>query len=90
MAQPLEYEQLSYNGGDGAQVGRTSTDLIGFWGATPVSRYVGVGAASTYVAHGQSTATASTYGLNSLNAVTSLVLQVSTMTVALRNAGLID
>ena len=90
MAQPLEYEQVTYNGGDGAQVGRTSTDVVGFWGATPVTRYVGVGAASTYVSHGQSTATASTYGLNSLNAVTSLVLQVSTVTAALRAAGIID
>ena len=90
MSQPLEYEQVSYNADDGAQLGRTSTDLVGFWGKTPVARYVGVGAASTYVSHGQSTATASTYGLNSAAAVTSLVLQVSTITTALRNAGLID
>ena len=90
MAQPLEYEQLSYNGGDGAQVPRTSTDLLGFWGATPTTRYVGAGAASTYLSHGQSTATASTYGLDSAAAVTSLVLQVSTITRALRNCGLID
>lgn len=90
MPQPLEYEQLSYNAPDGAQVGRLSTDLVGFWGATPITRYVGVGAASTYVSHGQSTATASTYGLDSAAAVTSLVLQVSTITRALRNAGLID
>jgi len=90
MAQTLEYEQLSYNAPDGSQVGRASTETIGFWGATPVTRYVGAGAASTYVVHGQSTATASTYGLNSANAVTSLVLQVSTITAALRACGIID
>lgn len=88
--QPLEYEQVTYNAPDGAQVGRLSTDLIGFWGKTPVVQYVGAGAASTYISHGQSTATASTYGLDSAAAVTSLVLQVSTITQALRNCGLIN
>ena len=38
MAQPTEYEQLTYNAPDGAQFGRTSTDLISFYGATPVVR----------------------------------------------------
>jgi len=83
-------EQVTYNGPDGATFGNTSTDTISFYGATVRSRYVGVGAASTYLSHGQSTATASTYGLDSAAAVTSLVLQVSTLTVALRNIGLID
>lgn len=87
MAQPLEYEQLSYNGGDGAQLPRTSSDLLGFWGATPVSRYVGVGAASTYLT---TTNTTAVFGFDSNAAVTSLIRQVSTITVALRNAGLID
>ena len=83
-------EQVTYNGPDGATMGATSTETISFYGATVRSRYVGVGAASTYVVHGQSTDTASSYGLNSAAAVTSLVLQVSTLTVALRNIGLID
>lgn len=38
MAQPTEYEQVSYNAPDGAQFGRTSTELIAFYGATPVAR----------------------------------------------------
>lgn len=38
MAQPLEYEQAFYNAPDGGQVGKTSTDKIGFWGTTPVAR----------------------------------------------------
>ena len=89
MAQPLEYEQAGYNAPDGLQMGRTSSDLLGFYGTTPIVRYASVGSASTYLSHGQSTATASTYGLDSAAAVTSLVLQVSTLTVALRNLGLI-
>lgn len=89
--QPLEYENLSYNAPDGARFGNTSTDLIGFYGATPIARnsLPTPGAASTYVDVGQSTATATTYGLNSAAAVTSLIYQVSTITVCLRNLGLI-
>lgn len=87
--QPLEYESLSYNAPDGCQMGRTSTELIGFYGATPIVRPANVGAASTYVVYSQSTATATTFGLDSANAVTSLIYQVSTLTVAMRNLGLI-
>lgn len=91
MAQPLEYEQAGYNGPDGLQVGRTSSDLIAFYGVAPITRGTNPtpGAASTYTPVGQSTASASTYGLNSLDAVTSLVYQVSTLTVCMRNLGLI-
>jgi hypothetical protein len=89
MSQPLEYEQVTYNASDGAQMGRTSTELIGFYGAVPQSQYALVGAASTYASFQQSTASASTWGFASAAAVTSLVYQVSTLTVALRNLGLI-
>ena len=86
----MPVEQLGYNGPDGMTMGSASTETISFYGATVVSRYVGVGAASTYVTHNQSSASASTWGFNSEAAVTSLILQVSTITVALRNLGLID
>ena len=86
----MPVEQLTYNSPDGATMGASSTEPISFYGATVRTRYVGVGAASTYLSHGQSTGTATTYGLDSAAAVTSLVLQVSTLTVALRNIGLID
>lgn len=84
----MAVEQLSYNGPDGATLGSASTETISFYGATPVGRYVGVGAASTYLA--TTAVTTSCAGLTSAAAVTSLVLQVSTITVALRNLGLID
>lgn len=85
MAQPLQYEQVTYNTSSGAQVNRLSTYALGFYGATPVTRYVGVGAASTYIV-----STSVISGFDSAAAVTSLVLQVSTITTALRNMGLID
>ena len=89
MTQPVEYEQVTYNDTGGAQMGRSATELIGFYGATPVARYALVGDASTYVVGSQSTATATTYGFDSANAASSMIFQVSTITVALRNLGLI-
>lgn len=36
-----DYEQVTYNGPNGAQVGASATEKIGFFGATPVVRPVG-------------------------------------------------
>ena len=83
--QPAEYEQITYNAPDGAQGGRTSTDKIGFYGVTPVIQYVGVGAASTYTITSNTT---STVGLTTLADMSSLILQVSTITQAGRLMGL--
>lgn len=33
-----DYEQVTYNAPSGAQVGASSTEKIGFFGATPVAR----------------------------------------------------
>ena len=82
------YEQLDYGSPDGSRWGSAATDKLGMYGATPVVQG-SAGAASTYVVHGQTTGSATTYGLNSAAAVTSLVAQVSQLTVALRNIGLI-
>lgn len=38
MTQPTEYEQVTSNAPDGAQVGKGSTEKVGFFGATPVAR----------------------------------------------------
>ena len=32
------YETATYNSPDGAKIGLTSAELIGFWGVTPVSQ----------------------------------------------------
>jgi len=32
------YEQVTYNSPDGAQIGKASTEKLGFFGATPVAR----------------------------------------------------
>jgi hypothetical protein len=36
MTQPTEYEQATYNSPTGAQVGKSATEKVGFFGATPV------------------------------------------------------
>ena len=77
--QPAEYEQITYNAPDGGQLGRTSTDKISFWGTTPVAKYTAVGAASTYLTTSNTT---STCGLTTMADLTSLILQVSTITQA--------
>ena len=38
MAQPTEYEQVGYNSPDGIQMGKASTDLIGFYGTAPATK----------------------------------------------------
>lgn len=84
----MSVEQVGYNNeADGITMGRASTVPISFYGATPITRYVGAGAASTYLT---TTNTTAVFGFDSNAAVTSFIRQVSTMTVALRNLGLID
>ena len=36
MAIPVSYEQVTYNSGDGAQMGKSATEKIAFYGVTPV------------------------------------------------------
>lgn len=38
MTIATSYEQVTYNGPDGAQIGRSSSEKIGFFGTTPVTR----------------------------------------------------
>lgn len=58
-AQPLEYEQISYNSPDGAQFGKASTELISFLGATPSSASTIV---STFAITTASVSTAGIFG----------------------------
>ena len=82
------YEKLDYSSPDGSQWG-SSTDLLGVYGAIPSTQYTTVGAASTYLTYNQSTGSASTWGFSSALQMSSMILQVSTLTVALRRLGVI-
>lgn len=84
MAQPTEYEQITYNAPDGAQFGRTTSEKIAFYGVTPIVQPTGVTAASTYIV-----STSVISGFDTAQAVTSLVNQVSNVVVALKALGLV-
>ena len=77
-------EQVTYNCGDGATMGRATTELISFYGATPVNQYIGFSTASTYVV-----STSVVSGFSTADQVTSLVSQVSNIVVALQRLGLV-
>lgn len=87
MSQPLEYEQAGYNGPDGVQFGRTSTDLVSFYGATPVAR------PQTVSTNDVSTTTVTTnstvFGFTSAVEATNLITAVSTMQRALKQLGIL-
>ena len=90
MPQPLEYEQLGYNGPDGAQIGRTSTDLVSFYGATPVVRSSTVSTLMVSTISSQSTSSGAGigFGFTSLVEYQNLVTAVSTMQWALKQMGI--
>lgn len=65
MTQPTEYEQLSYNAPDGAQICKTSADKIGFYGKAPVAQR----AYSSAVHASSAIAVSSSFGATQLAAV---------------------
>ena len=85
------YERLDYGSAhvDGSQWG-ASTDLIAFYGAIPVAQSTlpTVGAASTYVVHAASSDATPMWGFETQAAMSSMIRQVSTLTVALQRLGL--
>lgn len=84
------YERLDYGSPDGSHWGGASTDLLGMYGVTPVTAYTLVGAASTYASTSSGGSDqATTFGFSTAAGFTSMVYQVSTITVALRRIGLV-
>ena len=82
------YERLDYGSPDGSHWGGASTDALGLYGVTPVTQYTAVPAASTWTAYSQSTASASTFGFDTADSFTTMVLTVSSMNAAGRRLGL--
>ena len=85
MAQPLEYEQAGYNGPDGLQVGRATTDLIAFYGSTPLTQQTISSAVSTT----STLSTAGAWGFASQAEINQIVAAVSTTAYALIQLGLV-
>jgi hypothetical protein len=90
MAQPQEFEQVTYNSPDGAQFGRTSTEAISCYGATPVNRLPATTLdVSTTSSQSTSSGTGIGFGFNSLAEFQNLVAAVSTMQSQLKRMGII-
>ena len=81
------YERLDYGSPDGSHWGGASSDNLGLYGVTPVAQYTAVGAASTYSVASTSNAAQTTFGFTS-SGITSVILQISTITQAGRLLGL--
>ena len=84
--QPLEYEQVTYNAPDGAQFGKSSTELIAFWGATPIVR------GTSTVANISTTAfqsTAGIYGFATSTEGLQVTAALSTIIVQLKACGIL-
>lgn len=84
MSQPTEYEQTGYNAPDGQQMGRTTSDKIGFYGTAPQSRL----AISTAISTTASVSTSGVYGFASSTEALQVVGAVSTMAYLLKTLGL--
>ena len=91
MTQPAEFEQITYNAPDGAQLGRTSTDKIAFYGATPVVRISTVSTLDVSTTSSQSTSSGAGigFGFPSLVEYQNLVTAVSTMQAAMKGMGIV-
>lgn len=63
MTQPTEYEQVGYNAPDGMQMGKATSDKIGFFGTTPASQRASSVQATTNIA------TSTAFGATQLAAV---------------------
>ncbi len=90
MAQPLEFEQVTYNGPDGAQFGRSATEAIACYGATPVTRLTtSTNDVSTISSQSTSSGTGIGFGFVTLVEYTNLITAVSTMQRQLKQMGII-
>jgi len=81
----MAVEQVTYNADDGATMGSSATELISFYGATPVARP----SVSTAISTTASISTSGVYGFASSTEALQVVNAVSTLTKALTDLGLI-
>ena len=79
------YERLDYGSPDGSHWGGASTDALGLYGVTPVTRYTDVPAASTWTV---TSAAQTSFGFTTADSFTTMVLTVSSMNAAGRRLGL--
>lgn len=84
MAQPTEYEQVTYNSDDGAQVGNASTTKLAFYGSAPMTKPTISSAVST-----TSSNSTNGFGFCSNAELLQVVHAVSSMAYQLKQLGLV-
>ena len=90
MPQPLEFEQGGYNSPDGLQLGRTSSERLGCYGVTPVTRLtVSTSDVSTVSSQSTSSGAGVGFGFPSLADYNNVVTAVSTIQAQLKLMGII-
>lgn len=83
MSIPTSYEQVTYNGPDGAQMGKGATEKIAFYGATPVVQPTKATAAATTLS-----VSTSPFGFTTSTQANAVVTAVNTIITILTTLGL--
>lgn len=79
-----DYEQLTAGRDDGAQIGSSATEKIGFYGATPVVQ----GAAVTTVTTTAATSTTNAFGYTTSTQADAIVTAVNALISRLQTIGI--
>lgn len=79
------YEQVTYNSPDGAQIGKSSTEKIGFYGTAPVAQYATIASVTTTAA----TSTTNAYGFTTAAQADAIVTALNSVIDALKDVGLV-
>ena len=83
--QPLQYEQVTYNSPDGAQVGQTSTEKVAFWGTTPAAK---LSNALTNISTTAFNSLSGTYGFNTSTEGLQVTAALSTLVLIAKALGI--
>ena len=83
--QPLQYEQVTYNSPDGAQIGLVSTEKVAFWGTTPASK---LSNALTNISTTAWISTSGTYGVNTSTEGLQITQALSTLVLIAKALGI--
>lgn len=87
MAIPVSYEQVTYNGPDGAQVGQSTSEFIGFFGGTPTSQPGTISATGTSLSVAFGTVSG-VFGFSTLTAASNFATTLNAVYAALVKLGI--
>ena len=80
-----DYEQVTYNSPSGAQIGKSATEKVAFFGATPIVQYATIAAVTTT----GGTSTTNAYGFTTAAQADAIVTSLNSVIDALKDLGLV-